>query len=434
MGKKTKIGIILLLLLLVVSGMFLSSSYNHFEIQEKFTSLPLSYDPNNNTSTYDWNGALVEFTGGFVKGKIIDDQKIENLVLRSLSPITTLILKGSPEGDKDYYIRYENVNPVNITVGGSQIDSQKIIDPHTLLIVLNMKQNEERTIEISPDTVDEYTEFVILGDNRNGYDTFSQILDQINEINPVFVVDNGNLVFGGEPNKYRLFYETVSKLRVPLYTTLGNHDIRENGKPTYTKLFGPPYYSFDYGNDYFVFLDSSRGWIEKRTIPEEQYVWLESDLQKATGKRIFVISHIPPVDPRKNIVKNTLPDEPGIEESGAFDRILKNHGDTKTMDHGFPDKQEGARFENLMSKYKVDTVFVSHIHSYYSYMKGNVQYIISGGAGAELLTTESCVIHIYRIDRCNSMDTLCHLSPMVESIEILRRMVVRCFPLCCKKI
>ncbi|WP_243450205.1 metallophosphoesterase [Desulfosporosinus sp. Sb-LF] len=63
----------------------------------------------------------------------------------------------------------------------------------------------------------------------------------INAIKPAFVVDNGDLVYGGEPNKYRLFYETVSKFQVPLYTTLGNHDIRENGLPIYTELFGPAY-------------------------------------------------------------------------------------------------------------------------------------------------------------------------------------------------
>lgn len=61
------------------------------------------------------------------------------------------------------------------------------------------------------------------------------------------------------------FHQTVSKLKVQLYTTLGNHDIRENGRPTYTKLFGPPYYSFDYKNVHLVFLDSSRGWAELLT-------------------------------------------------------------------------------------------------------------------------------------------------------------------------
>ncbi|MGB5823500.1 MAG: hypothetical protein WBH44_05465, partial [Proteocatella sp.] len=34
----------------------------------------------------------------------------------------------------------------------------------------------------------------------------------------------------------------------------------------------------------------------------------------------------------------------------------------------------------------VDTVYLSHIHSYLEYTKNGVRYLISGGAGAELLT------------------------------------------------
>lgn len=380
---------ILLIVFVVIAGILLYAGYRQFNVSENFTEVSGSFDPRDFTSTYNWDGALVKIQGGFIKGKIVDEKGIVNLILRSLSPMPSLTIKGSPNSEKPYYVRIENVNPVNIKVKSLKIDERKVIDPHTLLIVLNLKRNEERTIELSPDLKAEYPEFVILGDNRNGYQTFSQIIDQINAINPIFVIDNGDLVFGGEPNKYRLFYETVSKLRVPLYTTLGNHDIRENGRPIYTKLFGPPYYSFDYGNTHFIFLDSSRGWAEKRAISLVQYAWLENDLKSAFGKKIFVISHIPPTDPRGNFQKNTFPNEPGIEKTSFFERLMNNYNQYKSIDHGFPDKKEAERFEKLMTKYKVDTVFLSHIHSYFSYIRGNVRYIISGGAGAELLTTDS---------------------------------------------
>lgn len=54
------------------------------------------------------------------------------------------------------------------------------------------------------------------------------------------------------------------------------------------------------------------------------------------------------------------------------------------------------RFEDLMTKYKVDTVFLSHINSYFSFIKGGVRYIISGSAGAELLTPNS-YFHYLRV-------------------------------------
>lgn len=93
----------------------------------------------------------------------------------------------------------------------------------------------------------------------------------------------------------------TSKLSATLCTTLGNHDIRGNGRNIYTMLYGPPYYSFDYGDDHFIFLDSSRGWSEKTSIPDEQYIWLENDLKKSSDKHIYVISHIPTRDPRSGV-------------------------------------------------------------------------------------------------------------------------------------
>lgn len=143
-------------------------------------------------------------------------------------------------------------------------------------------------------------------------------------------------------------------------------------------------------------MDSSRGWAEKTAIPEEQYTWLESDLARAAGKRIFVFTHVPPTDPRDSIEKNTYPNEPGTREQGKLQQMMNDYNASKSKDHGFPDPAEAARFEGLMTKYHVDTVFASHIHSYFSFVKGDVRYIISGGSGAELLTTDS-YYHYLRI-------------------------------------
>lgn len=391
MRKKVQIGLLLLAAAVLIAGSVLIGGLRQFNIEENFTPIPLAFDPADSTSTYQWNGSEVQIQGGFVKGKIIGKDKVENLVLRSLTPSPIVKVRGNPDSDQALRIQLENINPVNSTVNGAKISQDKVVDPHTIRLDLNLARGEEQTVAIAPDLNKDYPEFIILGDNRDGYQTFATIIEQINAINPIFVIDNGDLVFGGEPNKYRLFYETVSKLRVPLYTTLGNHDIRQNGRDTYTMLFGPPYYAFDYGREHFVFLDSSRGWAEKTAIPEEQYAWLEADLKTASerGQKIFVISHIPPVDPRSNLEKNTFPNEPGVAKTTLFETLMNKYSNYANMDHGFPDKQEAARFENLMTKYGVDTVFNSHIHSYYSFLKGGVQYIISGGAGAELLTTDS---------------------------------------------
>ena len=385
MTLKKSILLILGLTLLLVAN-FGIYSYHNFKVAEKFSPLALSFDPYTSISSWEGDGTQVTIQGGFVKG-LMGAGNNEELLLRSLAPEMQISIKGNTNEAVTKLIRVENVNPARIKAGD---DSQfKIIDYHTIALTLTVDPGEAKTIDLLPLDDKDYLEFAILGDNRDGYQTFAQIIEQINAIAPVFTIDNGDLVFGGEPNKYRLFNETVAKLQGPLLTTIGNHDVRENGRTIYTELFGPPYYSFDYRDTHFVFLDSSRGWTERITIPEEQYLWLESDLNKAQGKRIFVVSHIPPVDPRNSIEANTLPDIPGVHETSYFEKLMNDYSSYKNLNHAFPDPLEAQRFENLMSKYRVDTVFLSHIHSYFSYVKDGVQYIISGGAGAELLTQNS---------------------------------------------
>lgn len=389
---KKKISILVFLIALVCVGIFFVHSYKNFKVDEKFIPIPLSFDPYSSTSVYDWNGASITIQGGFVKGRMKEKDNSESLLLRSLSPSVQITIRGGPQA-KTYRIRLENVNPSKIEVRNT--DSFQSVEAHTILLLANLSSGQEKTIQVKLKEQPN-PEFVILGDNRNGYQTFSQIMDQINAIGPAFTIDNGDLVYGGEPNKYRLFYETVSKLQVPLYTTLGNHDIRENGRGIYTKLFGPAFYSFDYQNIHFAFLDSSRGWSEKRSIPEEQYQWLEKDLEKAQGKRIFVVTHIPPTDPRAKTEPNQYPQMSEAQKAGPIKEEMSKLSGTSNLDHAFPDKEEAKRFESLMTKYKVDTVFLSHIHAYFSFVKDDVRYIISGGAGAELLTKDS-YYHFIRV-------------------------------------
>ena len=220
--------LLVFVLMLSMVGAFVIYAYNNFKINEKFYPLPLSFNPVDSSSAYDWNGSLVKIQGGFVKGKIINGNN-EELLLRSLSPQPRITIRGSANGNKTYVLRLENINPVQ-TLARDNTEI-KIVDPHTIALSVPLNADEEKTIELAPQDEKDYLEFVILGDNRDGYQTFSQIIEQINAIGPVFTIDNGDLVFGGEPNKYRLFNETVSKLQVPLYTTIGNHDVRENGRP-----------------------------------------------------------------------------------------------------------------------------------------------------------------------------------------------------------
>ncbi|MGE5631025.1 MAG: hypothetical protein ACM3TR_08015 [Caulobacteraceae bacterium] len=100
---------------------------------------------------------------------------------------------------------------------------------------------------------------------------------------------------------------------------------------------------------------------------------------KAQGKRIFVITHIPPQDPRSGVTPNEIPNYANQVESGEswVEQKLSDYNENKYMNHGFQDPQEAARFENLMSTYHVDTVYLSYIHSYLARYAATVQLFAS---------------------------------------------------------
>jgi len=406
-SKIIKILIIVLCLCLVTGiGLFLYNSHNNYNINSGFVSLPLKFNPNDSSSSYSWSSANITIYGGFVKGIQKDTNGGYILVLRALSPLPTIELKSSTMPVNKTSIYIENINPDFYAKSIANGFGPERTALNTLKFTINLKANEKKIIKPTQPSNTESSKYIVLGDSRDGYETFDQIIEQVDAQNPVFVIDNGDLVFSGKPNQYRLFDQMAFKFASTLCTTLGNHDIRGSGLETYTKLYGPKYYSFDFGNNHFAFVDSSPGWSQKQAISEEQYTWLEKDLTKAKGKRIFVITHILPKDPRSAITPNKIPyyTDKVNQGNSFFERKLDAYSENETMDHGFQDKQEAERFEKLMAKYKVDIVYLSHLHSYFDYNKDGVRYIISGGAGAELLTKNS--YYHYLITKTDSRDSI----------------------------
>ncbi len=399
--------IALCIFLFIGAGAFIYDAKNGYKINNDFTSLPLQFNPDDSSSYYKMQDTGITVYGGFIKGIQKSADGTESLVIRALSPLPTIEINGN--GSDVVSLMIENINPdfYAKSIKNDTLSMTKVTN-NTLHFKITVSASEKLKIDPFIPSAKENTEkykYVILGDNRDGYDTFEQIIQQVNGENPVFVIDNGDLVFNGKPNQYRLFDKMVSGISTTLCTVPGNHDIRGNGRSSYTMLYGPSYYSFDFADSHFVFLDSSPGWSEKQAISDEQYIWLEKDLKKSKGRRIFVITHIPPHDPRSDVTPNEIPNYVNQVQSGEnwLEQKLNNYSESKSMNHGFQDPLETAKFENMMSKYNVDTVYLSHIHSYFEFTKDGVRYLITGGAGAELLTKNS--YYHYMIAKIDDVNT-----------------------------
>jgi hypothetical protein len=200
---------------------------------------------------------------------------------------------------------------------------------------------------------DDYA-FAVFGDNKNSHATFPELLREVSRDKELcFAIDLGDMVFDGEIEKYRYFFRQVHKnMNIPLLTAIGNHELHEKGRGLYYDLFGPFYYSFMIGRDYFIVVDDAN----EKGLDQWQHQWLEKELQKtANYSHRFVFMHVPLFDPRGPRHHHCLP-------AGAAHSLL-----------------------DLFKKYKVSHVFASHIHSYYTGNWEGIPYTITGGAGGELV-------------------------------------------------
>ncbi len=127
---------------------------------------------------------------------------------------------------------------------------------------------------------DDFT-FVFITDihiqtERNAVEGFKKAIDEINKINPDFVLTGGDLImdalgvgFERADSLYDLYLETISLLNVPVYNTIGNHEIfgwyeksnvsrnhAEFGKKMYQNRIGKTYYSFSHKGVKFFMVDS----------------------------------------------------------------------------------------------------------------------------------------------------------------------------------
>ena len=222
---------IIILCLCLITGVcaFIYNAENSYKINNDFISVPLQFNPDDASSTYQTQDVQIIVYGGFIKGIQNGRDNAGSIVIRALSPLPAITIKGNTASAVS--LQLENVNPdfyAKSIAGNNNLRMTKIT---VNTLKLNYTVNGAETIKIEPvQPADNEDKYISLGDNRDGYDSFGLIIQQIKGENPAFVVDNGDLVFSGKPNQYRLFDQMVSAIPTTLCTTLGNHDIRDDGR------------------------------------------------------------------------------------------------------------------------------------------------------------------------------------------------------------
>jgi 3',5'-cyclic AMP phosphodiesterase CpdA len=146
---------------------------------------------------------------------------------------------------------------------------------------------------------------------------FKAAIAKVNLLKPDFVITGGDLVMDvlaqnqvRADSLYTLYEETIKDFTMPVYNTIGNHEVfgyyPESGVDSSHPLYGDKMYEERLGKRYYVFefngwrfyiLDSVDEWEEGGYygyIDEEQMAWLKEDLSGADPETPLALSvHIP---------------------------------------------------------------------------------------------------------------------------------------------
>jgi len=186
-----------------------------------------------------------------------------------------------------------------------------------LILMSSCMEPKNNTIEDEGFTFAFITD-IHLQPERHAIDGFLQAIDTINQLKPDFVITGGDLImdalgtsYGRADSLYKLYNKTVANFDIPVYNTLGNHEIYgiyeksganrnhpEFGEKMYEKEIGQSYYSFDHKGWHFIILNSVeeayQGNAYEGFIDDKQMEWLKSDLEEVNPETPIAIStHIP---------------------------------------------------------------------------------------------------------------------------------------------
>jgi predicted phosphodiesterase len=223
---------------------------------------------------------------------------------------------------------------------------------------ISIEKGDDYTIEVVPEEKEiKEWQFYVLSDQHSGYKTYIPQLKEILSTDSEFVVWNGDIVNWGFPTEYMIASAIAQSYPIPVYATIGNHDAWNEGTKYYSKYFGPNYYSFEYRDVLFIFLDTSQG-----VLGSSQLDWLESELEGWSERKVFIFSHMSPIDTVQG----------RYDTSELIDPEL-----SRTM-HS---KAESDYLVQLMGMYQVDAFFSGHSHVMGSSVLNGTLYISSGALG-----------------------------------------------------
>lgn len=139
--------------------------------------------------------------------------------------------------------------------------------------------------------------FFFISDTQVAYDqleSFVKMVNKLPEDSVSFILNGGDVADYGTNFEYNYYYDNIKKLKTPIVTIIGNHDMLGNGRELYKQYFGSENFSFSYGETGFILFNSnSREVAFDGSLPNLS--WVENEIKSFENKRnIIYLSHITP--------------------------------------------------------------------------------------------------------------------------------------------
>jgi hypothetical protein len=229
------------------------------------------------------------------------------------------------------------------------------VSPSTLKVEVG-DRNPWTHLKLNNDPSD--FQFVVVSDRTGGHreKIFSRAVEQINLLQPEFVLSVGDLIEGYTTDgdkaakEWREFQSFASRLQMPFFYAPGNHDV---ANPFLAKLwrekFGRLYYHFVYKDVLFLVLNSDDP-PASGTLSQTQIDYVKKTLEDNANVRWTVVALHKPIWTQSNLDKN------GWLE---VERLLA-----------------GRRY----------TVFAGHVHRYQKFVRQGMNYyqLATTGGGSRL--------------------------------------------------
>jgi len=253
----------------------------------------------------------------------------------------------------------------------------------SLLILFSCK-NEPKKAENPNDFQFVFMTDIHIQPELNAAKGFKQAIDSVNKINPDFVITGGDLImdalavpFSRADSLYNLYNETCKNFKMPVYNTMGNHELfgiykesgvanshPEYGEKMYEKRIVKRFYSYKHKDFVFFNLDAiedtqKSGYIGK--IDSTQLKWIKASLDSLDKNTPIVITtHIP--------FMTVLPQF----ESGSM----------LTNIHGLV-VENSIEVLDLFKGYNLKLVLQGHLHFYEDIYVNNIHFVTGGAVCAK---------------------------------------------------